>query len=129
MEAMFSNGADFSGLLEQNEPLKVSKVVHKAFIEVNEEGAEAAAATGRFFSKSVSALCIDFCFMFSVFLLLLCFSSCVYHNAHNDLLIFVSNKNHEEKSPYVSRFHRGSFVYLRASVERDGTESFHRSRR
>lgn len=49
MTNMFSNAADFSDLLTQNEALKVSKVVHKAFIEVNEEGAEAAAATGMFF--------------------------------------------------------------------------------
>lgn len=40
MSRMFSNAAEFDNLLEQSEPLKVSKVVHKAFIEVNEEGAE-----------------------------------------------------------------------------------------
>lgn len=40
MESMFSNAAEFTNLLDQPEPLKVSKVVHKAFIEVNEEGAE-----------------------------------------------------------------------------------------
>ena len=47
MERMFSDGAEFGNLLETNESMKVSKVVHKAFIEVNEEGAEAAAATGK----------------------------------------------------------------------------------
>lgn len=51
MTKMFSNDAEFNNLLDQPEDLKVSEVVHKAFIEVNEEGAEAAAATGKILMK------------------------------------------------------------------------------
>lgn len=43
---MFSNQANFSALLKGGESIKVSKVLHKAVIEVNEVGTEAAAATG-----------------------------------------------------------------------------------
>lgn len=42
------DGGDLSGLVTEKVPLRVSYVVQKAFIEVNELGTEAAAATGMY---------------------------------------------------------------------------------
>jgi len=60
MTDAFTGAADFSGM-EQTRELYLGAVLHKAFIAVNEEGTEAAAATAVIMqTKSISFMSVDF---------------------------------------------------------------------
>ncbi|RFZ83388.1 serpin family protein [Mucilaginibacter terrenus] len=69
MSLPFSNSADLSGI-NGNGGLKITEVMHKAFVEVNEEGTEAAAATSVSVGVTAPApspdLVLDRPFMFAI---------------------------------------------------------------
>ncbi len=48
--------ADFSGMTPDSAGLYISKVIHKAFVDVNEEGTEAAAATAVVMQRAMAVL-------------------------------------------------------------------------
>ncbi len=55
METPFNSEADFSGISEKEE-LYISNIVHKSYVDVNEEGTEAAAATGVVMRKTTAVM-------------------------------------------------------------------------
>lgn len=48
MTTIFGHEADLRGLIDTKELLHITDVIHKAYIEINEEGTEGAAAVGKF---------------------------------------------------------------------------------
>ncbi|KAK5624046.1 hypothetical protein CRENBAI_019923 [Crenichthys baileyi] len=65
VEAFNESKCDFSGI-SSNKGLFLSKVSHKAFVEVNEEGTEAAAATAVIVADSVTSFTADHPFLFFI---------------------------------------------------------------
>ncbi len=59
MPLAFSDGADFSGIAA-GERLRISHAIHKGFVAVDEQGAEAAAATGIGVSRTSVSVPVEF---------------------------------------------------------------------
>lgn len=82
---VFSDTANLNGLLDSGEQLKVSDVIHKAVIEINEKGSESAAATGKdlfgdlFFSLFGSNFLNIFCFFYQRNWNCICISPTIIH--------------------------------------------------
>jgi len=57
MPTAFSSQADFSGI--SDEPLRITKIIHKASIEVGEQGTKASASTAIMMGKGISGLYSD----------------------------------------------------------------------
>jgi hypothetical protein len=76
----FQSNADFSPMTGTPNGLFISKVIHQAFVEVNEEGTEAAAATAVSMSRSRSSeVPIEFnCNRPFIFI--------IHENVHNSIL-------------------------------------------
>jgi len=70
MGSAFSDNADFSGITRMPS-LCISEVVHQAYVDVNEEGTEAAAATGTIMRltaavEHITVLRVDHPFLFLI---------------------------------------------------------------
>ncbi|XP_054713872.1 intracellular coagulation inhibitor 2-like [Uloborus diversus] len=80
----FQIGADFGGINESKQ-LVLSEVVHKAVLEINEEGSEAAAVTRHDVDQVCDFMCpqfiVDHPFLF------------VIHNVRNNIILFMGRVN------------------------------------
>lgn len=80
LRKVFESGADLGGMSDYND-LSVSDVVHKAVVEVNEEGSEAAAVTAVVMSRRcimhVPDFIVDRPFLFAI------------HDTKNDVILFL----------------------------------------